>query len=353
MALLHADNFSRYGDSEALMLNGVYASVTSVTLSNDPDGISAGKVLGLVSVNTPGGCRYVLPAAKTTAGVAARIWCPNLNFAPIVKPGIAFYGSGGGVQLTLEFDSTGRINVKTSNVTVVATTVNPVITATGWYHIECKLTTGLLATDSLEIRVEGITVLTLSAVDLNIDSVYQVEIGAPNFGGTSSGNTTVYWKDFVVWDGLGTYNNDFLGSVLVAGLSVTSDVSLNWTPSSGATGYEILDNVPPVDTTYISAGDPPPSPYVGALSNLPADVTSVKGLITYVRAAKSDGGDGSLQVGLISDPSGTPTTVLGADRPITVAQTYWADVFETDPETSAPWLPSAVDLAQIQIDRTT
>lgn len=351
MALLHADNFSRYNDDEALMLNGVYVQVADCFLVTDPDGISGGHVLQLGgSAANDAVCRYVLPTVEDTVGVASRVWFPQLpvaddrNCCPIL-----FRDITNNNIVVVQVLNTGRIRVRNDSVTF-GDTVNPVITANGWYHIETKVFRDAAA-GTVEVRVEGVPVLTLTGLALGALDIAQV---TPYTGEAGGGFEQVYqFKDFVVWDGTGTYNNDFLGSVLVAGLSVTSDVSLNWTPSSGATGYEILDNVPPVDTTYISAGDPPPSPYVGTLSNLPADVTSVKGLITYVRAAKSDGGDGSLQVGLISDPSGTPTTVLGADRPITVAQTYWADVFETDPETSAPWLPSAVDLAQIQIDRTT
>ncbi len=70
--------------------------------------------------------------------------------------------------------------------------------------------------------------------------------------------------------------------------------------------------------------------------------------MTVVRAGKFDGGDGTLQNGLIS----AATPVNGSDRPITVSQTYWRDIFEEDPATVAPWLPAAVNLVQMQINRT-
>lgn len=345
MALVHADNFSRYGSNTALMVNGVYQTSDNNALVADPDGISSGFVIRQNSfAAAQGELRYVLPSLSNTTGVAIRVWMNRLPVATNDRPSIVdFRNAANGTMEALVVETTGRLSF------AGLTTANPVITANGWYHIEISYTTN--GVGAFELRVEGVAVL--SSADLLYSGHSQTyQLGQHYFGNNFS-TTVIYYKDYVVWNETGTYNNNFLGSVLVAGLSVTSDAALNWTPSSGATGYEILDNVPPVDTTYISAGDPPPSPYVGGLSNLPADVTSVKGLITYVRAAKSDGGDGSLQVGMISDPAGTPSTVLGADRPITVAQTWWMDVFETDPETSAPWLPAAVDLAQIQIDRTT
>ena len=198
---------------------------------------------------------------------------------------------------------------------------------------------------TLEVRVEGIPVIELTGLNLGSLPVAQV---TPYTGESGSAERTYMIKDYVVWDDTGSINNDFLGSVLVYNLSPTSDVALNWTPSTGSTGYEILDNIPPVDSDYISAGDPPPSPYVAGLSDLPLDVTSVRALQTMVRAAKSDGGDGSLQVSLISNG----TTGNGADRPITVAQTYWIDIFETDPDTTGAWTVSAVNAVDLQIDRT-
>jgi hypothetical protein len=139
--------------------------------------------------------------------------------------------------------------------------------------------------------------------------------------------------------------------VLVKDLIPTADVNTNWN-TTGPNRFSILDNRPPNDAAFITAINPPPAAYVAELSNLPADVTSIRGLMTFVRAAKTDGGDGSLQIGLISDPLGVPATALGANRPITVAQTYWRDVFEQDPKTLAPWTPAAVDLVRLQINRT-
>jgi hypothetical protein len=358
MALVHADNFSIYGTTAALMLNGVYADTPSVSLVTDPDGISGGYVMR-ISSNGTGGVRYVLTSASTTVGVAARVWCTNLSFEFYIRPTIAFYNSGGAIFCFVEFDTTGRAILKTGSTTgtTVATSVNPVITANGWYHLEAKLVTGAGATDSFELRVEGQTVTwdaSVTGIDLTADSIYQVFLGNGHFHSNAPSTDTNYYKDFVIWDDSGSYNNDFLGSVLVTNLLPTSDVDLNWGLSTGTEGYSILDNIPPVDGTYIYAEDDPlPDPYVATLSDLPDDVTSVKGVITFVRAAKNDGGDGSLQVGLISDPDGTPATVLGTDRPITVAQTYWRDVFEEDPATTAPWLPAAVNDTNLQIDRTT
>ena len=361
MALVHADNFSIYGTNSSLMLNGVYAAIGSFALDTDPDGISGGKVLNIFNNGTNGNwdvLRYPLQAGATTeVGVSQRVWLANLPVGDGVGPKIVVYRDVSNNPLAfLSILSSGRIQVSVTGGSNYSTAA-PVVSANGWYHIEMSYSLTGSSLISFEVRIEGSTVLSQSNVTGTNSQVGQVAIYGTNQGVTLGPRW--YCKDYVIWDGTGSLNNGFLGSVLVTNLLPDADIALNWTPSTGTTGWQILDNIPPSDSQYISApynaGGPPfyPDPYKGSLTDLPITATSVKGVITYVRAAKSDGGDGSLQVGLISDPSGTPATVLGADRPITVAQTYWRDVFEVDPKTSAAWLPAAVNDIQIQINRTT
>lgn len=356
MALVHGDNFSIYGTNNNLLLDGVYAEYNG-GMSVDPDGVSSGFVFnrGLPLVN--GGftnLRYVIPVGTpTTAGMALRLWISSLPSDGVATPRpIQFRDAGNGTVAELRVNTTGRIEVALAGGATY-TSANPAVTANGWYHIEMKYTaTTPGATASFEVRVEGLNVLSQTAVvSTGSAAVAQLAVGGSNNFGLTCPN--FYIKDLVVWDSTGTYNNDFLGSVLVYNLVPTADVALNWTPVGAANGFSILDNIPPNDAAYIDAPNPPPAAYKCDLSNLPINVTSVKGLISFIRASKTDGGDANIQTGIISDPAGTPTTVLGANRPITIAKTYWRDVFETDPDTAAPWLPSAVNLAQLQINRTT
>lgn len=355
MSLVHADNYSIYGTSTAFMLNGIYAQASGMTLAVDPDGISGGHVASITGAgqnNETQGLRFVLPSNQNKVGQCQRIWLPALQAGTIpCAVFVQFRDVSNNALVTITADTTGRLRAHAgdSQSAVILSTTNPVITANGWYHLETVVNN---SANTVEVRVEGITVLS-GTITIASD-ISQIFYGTR----TSITSATYQWymKDNVVWNGSGSFNNDFLGSVLVANLMTTADIDLNWTPSTGSTGWNILDNIPPVDATYLSApynAGAYEDPYVGELSDLPVETTSVKGLISFVRAAKSDGGDGTLQVGLISDPAGTPATVLGADRAITVAQTYWRDVFEVDPKTSALWLPAAVNLAQIQLDRTT
>jgi hypothetical protein len=66
------------------------------------------------------------------------------------------------------------------------------------------------------------------------------------------------------------------------------------------------------------------------------------------RSRKSDGGDGGLQVGLISGAN----TGLGANRQISSAYTYWWDIFDNDPGGGA-WSRPLVNALVLQLNRTT
>lgn len=232
MSIIHADNFSMYGTSTAPMLDGIYASVAG-SLSTDPDGFSDGYVWHINS-NNPEGVRYVLPAVNTSIGVAARIFPPSLNFAGNVYPAIAFKDAGSNTTALLDFDTTGRASLKASGVTL-ATTAVPVITANGWSHIECKATFGAGATDTFELRVNGVVRMSLTGINLQSDNIYQVQVGTPNFSGNSGASTNVYWKDLVIWDTNGTENNDFLGQVSVFWRKPVSTLAAGgWTSNAGA-----------------------------------------------------------------------------------------------------------------------
>lgn len=349
MAIVHADNFSIYDTNVGLMTQGIYAEVSgSSALVSDPDGISAGRVYQQVSsAASQAVLRYVLPTSQSTTGVALRVWMNNLPVIEQDRPRIVSFRDGSNVETAyVIIETTGRFTFYDGTNTI--TTTNPVITANGWWHVEVKYVTA--GTGSIEIRVEGITVMQNTNLGyLSMPNVFQI---AQHYFGFNFGSTVVYWKDYIIWDDTGTNNNNFLGTVMVTQLLPMSDVALNWTPSTGSTGYTILDNIPPDDSMYLAAPFPAPAAYQAGLTNLPKDVTSVKALISIIRAAKTDGGDGNIQVSIVSDPLGTPATVDGADRPITTAQTYWRDVFEIDPKTGAPWTPIAVDNANLKINRT-
>lgn len=351
MALLHADFPSGQaglygtGDQPSFTLDGMYAQFQG-EIETDPDGVSGGNVVSYQhdSINTTVPWRWVMPAAHATVGVAARFWNSNIPDGVSTDYLIRWNDAGNSTVAQLFVTATGALSMQIIGGSTYTTT-GPVIVAGAWQHVEVKYTHGAGALCSFEVRVEGVNVLNQTNVAGTNADIAQLASQRDN----TSNNNLPRMKDLVIWDGSGSSNNNFMGSVQVRELLPSSDVSFNWTASTGTTGWNLMDEAPPNDNTdYIYAVDPPPAASLFGLTDLPADVTSVKGLKVVVRSTKSDGGDGSLQVGLKSGAS----TGLGANRAITTTYTYWSDVFELDPATSAEWLPAAVNAVQLQLNRT-
>jgi hypothetical protein len=349
MAIQFMENFSTYGVVDAsannLMEDGLYAAA-GVEIIPDPDGISSGYVARMGPGLT---LRRVLTGTLDTVGTGFRVYfaiLPSNNNQSIIR----FRDSANNDQVTLTAGTTGTLQVRrgSDGGTVIAETTGPVITAQAWHHIQIQVVFSNTV-GSVEVKVNNITVCSATLVDTQGTSV--AGCAQMYFGATSVTNSYFHAKDWIVWDGTGSSNNTFIGDVKILTLLPNADNSFNWTPSSGTTGYNLIDEGYPDDaddTDYITADDTLPAASVFELEDLPPDIISVKGLMTVVRAIKSASGDAQMQVSLVSN--GDEDT--GTDRPVTVAQTFWTDVSELDPDTGAAWTPAAVNAAKLKIDRT-
>jgi hypothetical protein len=348
------DNFQIYGTDGGRvgrMSNGVYAEVLGlVDLVADPDPTAAGLFCLLFGQLVGTRVRKVLPTARTTIGIAARYWLVNLPNAAGGGPNISVRDTGNNVHCYITCDPSGNIQAyrhdTAGDVLLGATTVPPLI-ANAWKHVEAKFVIDAAA-GSVEVRVEQVTVLTLAGIRTSsnvvgaVATVQNVQLGNSNL-------INYYTKDFIIWDGTGGFNNDFMGSCQVLKIIPDGDVALNWTPSTGLTGYNLINEVTPDDdTSYITAPSPAPAPYKCSLSDLPVYVTVVKGVMPIHRSRKTDGGTGNIQLGVVSGAA----TGLGVDRPITTAYTYWWDVFDSDPNIAAAWTKAAVNAMNLQLNRT-
>lgn len=105
----------------------------------------------------------------------------------------------------------------------------------------------------------------------------------------------------------------------------------------------------PTDTSFLKADATPPAPSIFTMTDLPDDITGVRALIDINRTMKSDGGDCQVQGSL--SPNGSDWA-LGADRPITVANTWRWDVSHRSPASAAPWTPTEVNDLRKRVNRT-
>jgi hypothetical protein len=350
------DDFTSYGTDAgnvARMLNGPYAECTRTELVADPDATAGGKfVLRKFGGGTGGDTRKVLTSAQTTVGIAARYWLSQLPNDSSQQPGLAvFKDILNKEHLRLLCNPTGYLEVwrlDNGGSVMIGQTSGPVMITNAWRHIEIKVVFDAAA-GSFEVRLEGVTVLNVSGVRTTSNvSGATATCSQVAFASPPTFQVQTYIKDFIVWDGTGGSNNSFFGSCQVYKIIPDGDVSLNWTPSTGTTGYNLINETTPDDDSgYISAPVPLPSPAQFSLSDLPANVTTVRGVMTVHRSRKTDGGDGNIQTSVISGAN----TGNGTDRTITTAYTYWTDMFDLDPGGGA-WTKALVNALKLKLNRT-
>lgn len=353
MSLLWMDSFDHYGTGSTgrtNMLAGQWAEVYSGlgpstsffrTGTHSFYAYAGGKAVV---------ARRVFGAPKTTAGVGYALYITSLPVGNASHGLGTFCDFANSPQVLFVLQSTGAVSAyRGTTATLLGTSADGVIVAEAWQHVEMAVTISDTV-GAAEVRVNGVTVLSLSGIDTAATSL--IETSQWRYEGLSvSYNMAVsYLDDMFAWDSEGSSNNTFIGDRRVRTLYPTADTATaEWTPSGAASGYAAIDDVTPDgDTTYVTAGVTVPTTSEYEIDDLPASVVSINAVQTVPMSKKADAGDGNLQVSLVSGASVDD----GADRPLTTAYTYWHDVSETDPATSAPWTPTAFNAAKLRIRRT-
>lgn len=359
MSVNFMDNFSVYGTDagrNARLLDGVYAEATRTDLFVDPDPTAGG---GMVLRKFPGGTggdsRRVIPTARTTIGVAGRFW---YTFLPVAAgrthapTAVSIRDANNVIHIETRIDPAGIIHVyrQDNGVEVdLGQSANPVTVVNAWQHMEVKCFLDV-AVGTVEVRVEGVPVVVVGPVRTTTNVAGAIATCQQIARVSGQDGPTMYVKDEIVWDNTTAFNNNFMGSCQVYTVLPDADVALNWTPfPADGIGYnKINETTPDDDTRYISAPFPLPAAYKCSLSDLPATVTSVRAVMPIHRSRKTDGGDGNIQVGVLS----AAATGLGTNRPITTAYTYWWDVFDSDPNGGIAWTRLSLNAINLQLNRT-
>lgn len=102
-------------------------------------------------------------------------------------------------------------------------------------------------------------------------------------------------------------------------------------------------------TTTLTGGADIPGPTNFRFQRPPPNTTTISAMQTIARALKTDAGTASIQTTLVGPLGGTDP---GTAHAITVSPVYYADIIETDPDTSGPLTPTTIINGQYQINRT-
>lgn len=350
MTLLWMDGFDHYGSHTNLTGYGVYATASG-TLSTSV------KRTGTTSkgMSNLDGIKRVFPSAQSAVGVGLALYVTTLPAGGQYSTPFKLNGSSGYGQCFVVVDTNGYLVLWAGNSTLnantgtqIASTASPVITTASWTHLELSYVPNG-ASSSLELRVNGVTVINETFA---IGSISYGETSATTVSSWSAGqgsDSYIYIDDLYAWNDSGSFNNDFLGDKKVHTMMPNGDTATaDWLKNSGTVGYDRINEIGPNgDTSYIYTST------VSAVSAfdieaMPTDTGVINALQTYRGAKKTDAGTCTVR----TDISSGAYTSSGTAQPVTTAYQYYTDVFETDPATGALWTKSAVDSAQVEVERT-
>lgn len=211
-----------------------------------------------------------------------------------------------------------------------------------WHYFELTATIHQ-TTGSYEFRANE----TLDFQD--VGPVNTADSGAANWDTLEMVNTTADGNmaidDIYVLDNSGSVNNSFLGDSVIEGRLPTSDSTpLDWTPSSGANHWELVDDTS--DSTYVSSGTATDKEMFGfdALSFITGTIHGVLQMATVGLDAL-----GTRTVRHLSTSGATTTNGVSQVIETTGFITVY-DIIELDPNTAAGWTLSGLNSATFGLE---
>lgn len=243
MALLWLDSFDSYGTSNnaAPSPSGVMARRYSTVNAESTIDVEApyveGRSLQLTTTT------YFSPAALTTnttliAGI--RVYTQDIqNLQQGISNPILSFMETTNRSLTLQLTA-GSLGVYRGTSTLLGTALRFNAGPQQWFYVEMKAKCDNSA-GTVEVRVNGTTVLTLTNVDTqNAAQGYYDSVRVQ-----SAGLSGLVFDDFYIADISGSTNNDFLGPIIVQTIRPTSDV----VTTVNAGGYADVDEAVADDNT--------------------------------------------------------------------------------------------------------
>jgi len=351
--MLWMDGFDHYGDDETLLTQGAYAEVDTVTLSTlNPR--SGTRNLRIFSGND-GGVRRVFGGDFDTVGIGYAFYIPSLPIDSTSLCLAQIRDNANDPVLSIGVTASGQVTAwdgenDTIGPNILRATSKPVILARAYQHFECRV-----SNSEVEVRINGVTVLSVSGHFAGGTRVpvptelAQVHIGCPGLANTGFPPYQDV-DDLFAWNTEGDTNNDFVGDKKVYTRFTNSDSAApnenEWDSSVGGSKWDVLNNVPPVDSSYLEANNAGMVQICG-VEDFPAEIIAIAGMMVATRVWKADAGNAKVKV---SARSGS-NTIDGEVHPLSQAPTYFHDPFDVDPATSAAWTVPGLNGVETRIER--
>ena len=344
MALLWIEGFEGYGATVANACSGMGARYYGLGSITGTFYVNTGRVTGYSGDATNSGATpyFITPPLTTdrTLVVGGGFYGYQYNPASPGSHTISFYDNstlGISVQFSTTGTSSSTITVK-MGATTLLTFTDIFFLITTWYYFEVKVYCHATA-GSVEVRVNGATVISLTDID--------TKAGIHDYN-----NVINYWTyrsrvdDVYICDGSGSAVNDFQGTCRVLGLFPNGDTStIQWTPSTGVTHYNLVDENPASATDYVSSNTQQQVDLYG-YPQLVGSTGSILGIQINSQVNVATGASTIIESPIVSNG----VTEIGPDTLIT-STSYWdaRHISMTDPNTGLPWTADGLAAAQIGI----
>lgn len=291
-------------------------------------------------------CLVHVPIRDTyIAGTAYRPVTPVNNTGTI----LVFWASNQTWNIQIRAELDGRITVRRGfNGTQLDITTNPVLVEDDFVYVEAKVLIDNAA-GSVEVRVNGSTVINLTVEDTLLSGVE--EIASVGVGGANTQG--VDHDDFYVLnlDGPPPYNT-FLGDVRVDTLFPTGDGAhteiATVFPAFPTTSWDKLDEVPwDDDTSYIESSVANQRSLFN-ITDLPPVIggATVYGVQIFTRAKKTLTGNKTYRT--LARPAGANFTVATHGLPSDYNKSV--SILTNNPATGVAWGEPEIDTLQVGME---
>lgn len=350
------DGFEHYGTSEAHMLEGVGGAAAwsevhsswALSTSNPATGSYAMRCTS-ATINAQK-MRRPLGQSEQVSGFGYRFSMSDLpdteedqvdTSGGIYMSLIEFRDVGNSEQIRVNLGTEGSVRALRGNTALGRS--DPCVAAGGYHHFEAKAKIDN-STGYVEVRVNEVTVLNLTGIDTQ--NTANAETSQCRLGMypvlTNHVSTTMDLDDFFAWDDDNSDAEntvvDFVGDKGCYYLPVNSDTAeADWAKSTGVTGYELLDELDPIDSDYIADSTGAARSIFGVAA-LPGNVAEVIAMMPVIRARKEESGSVTLRGGVVvgSSESYTP------DNSPSTQFAYMTPGPKTiDPDTGVAWANDA------------
>lgn len=346
MALLDQDGYDMYGT--IAQFNQAVNQTTSATAINTTAGQQrTGRAALTVNAN-PSYVRRLFSSSGAMLCCGKGIYWITVTSSAVVRPIRFFSSSTSRSGLSFARDSSGRLTVGYGGPTTNIASVTPtgVVLWTGtdsepvgsYQHYELKVVHKADTTGSWSLWRNGALVQAQSGVQTMVNASDDMDtvIGECQ---AAAGSGFVE-DDYYLVDDTGTENTDRLGPVRAFYSPPTGNDTAGWTPSAGTNWQNVDDTTPDDDTTYnLATPSGLPKTDLFTRAALPAEATIIRAVKNIWRGRKEDAAVAEVR-GLIKSGS---SEGLGTTRALDTVHTYYSDIYQLDPATSAAFSPSAVN----------